>query len=138
MGHSMGGHGALTIALKNPSRFQSVSAFAPICAPMQCAWGQKAFEGYLGNDQSTWAQYDACALIKSGKRVTNILVDQGMDDQFLAEQQLLPEKLEQACGEAGIALTLNRREGYDHSYFFISSFIEEHLRYHYQQLNDVQ
>ncbi|WP_020407157.1 S-formylglutathione hydrolase [Hahella ganghwensis] len=133
-GHSMGGHGALTIALKNPDKFRSVSAFAPICAPSQCPWGQKALMGYLGDNPPLWRQYDTCALIADGSRVESILIDQGLEDQFL-EDQLMPEALEAVCAEKGIALTLNRREGYDHSYFFISSFIDEHLRYHYQQLN---
>ena len=133
-GHSMGGHGALTIALKNPAKFRSVSAFAPICAPMDCPWGQKALTGYLGERSAAWEKYDACALIAGGKKVPAILVDQGLDDQFL-ERELLPGKLEEVCQAQGINLTLNRREGYDHSYFFISTFIDEHLRYHYLQLN---
>ncbi|MCO7225961.1 S-formylglutathione hydrolase [Pleionea sp. CnH1-48] len=133
-GHSMGGHGALTIALKNPQQYRSVSAFAPICAPMECAWGEKAFTNYLGPDRDSWSTYDACQLIKSGHRVDSMLVEQGEADGFLAEQ-LLPEKLQQACESAQIPLKLNRREGYDHSYFFIASFIESHFRYHAAQLS---
>jgi len=133
-GHSMGGHGALTIALKNPRKFRSVSAFAPVCSPMQCPWGSKAFSGYLGADQQSWLQYDACELIKSGHKVQSILVDQGAEDEFLGEQ-LKPENLRTACRNASIDLELNLHEGYDHSYFFISTFIDRHLTYHHQQLN---
>ncbi len=132
-GHSMGGHGALTMALRNPGRFRSVSAFAPIVSPMNCPWGEKALGGYLGPDRAAWRAYDACALIADGARVPEILVDQGTADQFLVSQ-LKPELLEAACHEAGIALTLNRRDGYDHSYFFIASFIEDHLRWHAARL----
>jgi S-formylglutathione hydrolase len=132
-GHSMGGHGALTIALKNPRRFRSVSAFAPIVAPMQVPWGQKAFSGYLGNDRLQWEAYDACALIGAGHRVNALLVDQGEADQFLT-QQLRPELLAAACRTAGIELRLRMRSGYDHSYYFIASFIEEHLRWHHERL----
>ncbi len=132
-GHSMGGHGALTLALSNPGRFRSVSAFAPICAPTQCPWGQKALSGYLGDDRNTWRAHDACALIEDGARVPEILVDQGLDDDFLAEQ-LKPELLEAACERAGIDLTLRRQRGYDHSYYFIASFIEDHLRWHNRRL----
>ena len=128
-GHSMGGHGALTIALRNPGRFRSISAFAPISSPIQCPWGQKALGGYIGADQAKWREYDACALIEDGGRLPGILVDQGLADNFLASQ-LKPELLEAACAKAGIALTLRRQEGYDHSYFFIASFMEDHLRYH--------
>lgn len=135
-GHSMGGHGALTIALKNPLRYRSVSAFAPIVAPSQVPWGQKAFSGYLGDeDKEPWNDYDAVALIKRGAQVDAILVDQGGDDQF-AEEQLKPELLAQACEEASINLTLNMRLGYDHSYFFVASFIEDHIRYHAHHLHD--
>ena len=133
-GHSMGGHGALTIALRNPARFRSVSAFAPIVSPMNCPWGEKALGGYLGPDRAAWRAYDACALIADGARVPEILVDQGTADPFL-QRELKPELLEAACREAGIPLTLNRREGYDHSYFFIASFIEEHLRWHAARLS---
>jgi S-formylglutathione hydrolase len=133
MGHSMGGHGALTIALRNPSRFASVSAFSPICSPMNCQWGQKALSGYLGSDKESWRRYDACALLEDGARVTDLLVDQGTEDQFL-ETQLKPELLERACERAAVLLTLRMHEGYDHSYFFISTFIEDHLRWHAQRL----
>jgi S-formylglutathione hydrolase len=132
-GHSMGGHGALTIALRNPGRFRSVSAFAPIVSPMNCAWGEKALSGYLGPDRAAWRAYDACALIVDGAQVPDILVDQGTADQFLTNQ-LKPELLEAACRDARIPLTLNRREGYDHSYFFIASFIKDHLRWHAERL----
>jgi S-formylglutathione hydrolase len=129
-GHSMGGHGALTIALKNPDYYKSVSAFAPICSPMRCPWGEKALMGYLGPDQFGWLQYDATALINDrGWKGRAILVDQGTNDQFL-ETQLKPELLKEACMQAGVPLDLRMREGYDHSYFFIASFIEEHLRFH--------
>jgi S-formylglutathione hydrolase len=133
MGHSMGGHGALTIALRNPGRFASVSAFAPICAPLQCPWGEKALAGYLGADRAAWREYDACALIADGARLPGLLVDQGLADNFLASQ-LKPELLEAACATAGIPLTLRRQEGYDHSYFFIATFIEDQLRYHARAL----
>ncbi|MDE2583574.1 MAG: S-formylglutathione hydrolase [Rhodospirillales bacterium] len=129
MGHSMGGHGAITIALRNPGRFASVSAFAPICAPTRCPWGKKALLGYLGADRALWRQYDSCALIEDGKRLPGLLVDQGTADSFLNEQ-LHPELLEAACAAAGIPLTLRRQEGYDHSYFFIETFMEDHLRHH--------
>jgi S-formylglutathione hydrolase len=129
MGHSMGGHGAITIGLRNPGRFAAVSAFAPICSPIRCPWGQKALLGYLGPDRAAWRRYDSCALIEDGARLPGLLVDQGTEDNFLAEQ-LHPELLEEACRTAGIPLTLRRQEGYDHSYFFIATFIEEHLRYH--------
>jgi len=129
-GHSMGGHGALTIALKNPDYYKSVSAFAPICSPMRCPWGEKALMGYLGPDQFAWLPYDATALIKDrGWKGPAILVDQGVNDQFL-ETQLKPELLKEACVQAGVPLDLRMRDGYDHSYFFIASFIEEHLRFH--------
>ena len=132
-GHSMGGHGALTLALRNPARFRSVSAFAPIVAPAQVPWGEKAFAAYLGADRTTWRKHDACALIEDGARVAEILVDQGSADQFL-ENQLKPELLKAACAKAGIPLTLNLREGYDHSYYFIASFMADHVRYHAQRL----
>ena len=132
-GHSMGGHGALTIALKNPETYRSVSAFAPIVSPMNCPWGEKALTGYLGADRAPWRRYDACALIEDGARLEHILVDQGEADNFLAEQ-LKPELLEAACAAAEIPLTLNRRPGYDHSYFFIASFIGEHIAYHAERL----
>lgn len=132
-GHSMGGHGALTIALRNPGRFKAVSAFAPIASPMQCPWGEKALSNYIGSDRSSWREYDACALIESGARVPDILVDQGTADGFL-DNQLKPQLLEQACAKVGQPLTLRRQEGYDHSYFFIASFIEDHLRWHAERL----
>jgi S-formylglutathione hydrolase len=133
-GHSMGGHGALTIALKNPGRYKSVSAFAPISAPKQVPWGQKAFTNYLGPDQSKWNDYDASELmLKSGARLPPILVDQGLADQFL-EQQLHPHVFEDACKKVGQPLTLRRHEGYDHGYYFISTFMEEHLRHHARHL----
>jgi S-formylglutathione hydrolase len=133
MGHSMGGHGALTIGLRNPDRFRAVSAFAPIASPMNCPWGDKALSGYLGPDRSAWREYDACALIEDGARVRDLLVYQGAADSFL-ETQLKSELLEQACARAGIPLTLRRQQAYDHSYFFISSFIEDHLRWHAERL----
>jgi S-formylglutathione hydrolase len=128
-GHSMGGHGAITIALRNPGRFRAVSAFAPIASPINCPWGQKALGGYIGADQAAWREYDSCALIEDGHRLPALLVDQGLADNFLATQ-LKPELLEAACATAGINLTLRRQPGYDHSYYFIASFIEDHLRYH--------
>ncbi|GAA5129208.1 S-formylglutathione hydrolase [Alloalcanivorax gelatiniphagus] len=136
-GHSMGGHGALICALKNPDRYTSVSAFAPIANPTQCPWGEKAFGGYLGNDRESWKQWDACELIAAGARVGEIKVDQGEADNFYQDGQLRPQALEAACQEAGIALTLELRPGYDHSYFFIASFIDDHLRYHAHHLRSV-
>lgn len=133
MGHSMGGHGALTIGLRHPDRFKAVSAFAPIVAPGQVAWGEQALGGYLGDDRAAWRKHDAVALIEDGARVPELLVDQGAADQFL-EQQLRPELLQAACDAAGIGLTLNMREGYDHSYYFISSFMTDHLRWHAARL----
>ncbi|MGH8242095.1 MAG: S-formylglutathione hydrolase [Steroidobacteraceae bacterium] len=135
-GHSMGGHGALTIGLRNPGLFRSISAFAPISAPMHCPWGQKAFTGYIGADRERWREYDACELIRSLPTVEGrppLLVDQGLADQFL-EQQLMPERLEQACKDAGHPLTLRRHPGYDHGYYFISTFVENHLRHHARAL----
>ncbi len=132
-GHSMGGHGALTIALKNRSRYRSVSAFAPIVAPMQVPWGQKAFPRFLGGDQEHWKHYDACELVRQQQFGRNILIDQGLGDPFL-ETQLRPELFEQACAKEGQELTLRKHPGYDHGYFFIQSFIEDHLRYHAEQL----
>jgi len=128
-GHSMGGHGALTIHLKNPETYRSVSAFAPIAAPSQCPWGEKALSGYLGNDRASWQAYDSCALIRSQPSKAKILVDQGEADNFLAEQ-LRPDLLQAACADAGQALELRLQPGYDHSYYFIASFIEDHLRHH--------
>jgi S-formylglutathione hydrolase len=132
-GHSMGGHGALTIALRNPDRFKSVSAFAPIVSPLNCPWGHKALGGYLGEDQATWREYDACALIEDGARVPDLLVDQGTADNFLNEQ-LKPELLEATCAKAGQPLTLRMQTGYDHSYYFISTFMAEHLAWHAERL----
>ena len=132
-GHSMGGHGALTLALRHPGVFASVSALAPICAPTQCAWGQKAFSGYLGDDRSAWAAHDASALMRTQRGVPypqGILIDQGLSDKFLAEQQLLPEAFEAACAAAGQPLTLRRHAGYDHGYYFIATRVEDHLRHH--------
>jgi len=132
-GHSMGGHGALTVALNHPGPFRSVSAFAPIVAPSQAPWGQKALAGYLGEDRASWRRHDAVALIEDGASVDEILVDVGTADPFI-EKELRPELLEQACAAAGIPLTLRRQEGYDHSYYFISTFMPEHLRWHAERL----
>ena len=129
-GHSMGGHGALVLALRNPQIYKSVSAFAPVCSPLRCPWGEKALAGYLGPDRSAWRDYDATALIETrGWQGPTLLVDQGTQDQFL-ETQLKPELLREACERAGVAVDLRLRQGYDHSYFFIASFIEDHLRFH--------
>lgn len=132
-GHSMGGHGALVVALKNADRYRSVSAFSPISNPINCPWGQKALSRYLGDDRSTWAQYDASELMKVSKSHLPTLVDQGGADDFLAEQ-LKPEALERAAKSNGYPLELRMQEGYDHSYFFIASFIEDHLRFHAENL----
>jgi S-formylglutathione hydrolase len=132
-GHSMGGHGALTIALKNPGRFKSVSAFAPIVSPLRCPWGEKALTGYVGSDKGAWRPYDATALIEDGARVPELLVDQGEADTFLAGQ-LKPELLAEAAAKAGIPLTLRMQPGYDHSYYFISTFLGDHLRWHAERL----
>jgi S-formylglutathione hydrolase len=132
-GHSMGGHGALTIALTYPERFQSASAFAPIVAPSQVPWGQKALGGYLGDDHAAWRKHDAVALIEDGARVQALLIDQGDADTFRAEQ-LRPELLSAACEAAGIDLTLRLQHGYDHSYYFISTFMADHLRWHAARL----
>jgi S-formylglutathione hydrolase len=135
MGHSMGGHGALTIALKNPGNYKSVSAFAPIAAPIQSPWGQKAFTGYLGDDRATWAQYDATELVKAGHKFPDaVRVDQGSADKFLAEQ-LKPELLAAACKASGQEFDLRMRAGYDHGYFFIQSFIAQHIAWHAHRLN---
>jgi S-formylglutathione hydrolase len=133
MGHSMGGHGALTISLRNPGRFASTSAFAPIVAPSQVPWGQKALGGYLGADQAAWADYDACALIESGARLPDLLVDQGAADNFLIEQ-LRTHLLAQTCEAAGQPATIRIQPGYDHSYYFISSFMADHLAWHAERL----
>jgi S-formylglutathione hydrolase len=133
-GHSMGGHGALVAALRNPGLYRSVSAFAPISAPSQCPWGQKAFSRYLGPDQSTWSAWDATALVEGGARCPDLLIDQGEADQFL-ERELHPHLLEAACRKAGQPLTLRRHAGYDHGYYFISTFIADHIRHHAGVLN---
>ena len=132
-GHSMGGHGALTVALNNPGRFRSVSAFAPIVAPSLVPWGRKALTGYLGDDPTGWRKHDAVALIEGGAFVDEILVDVGDADPFI-EKELRPELLEQACADAGIALILRRQPGYDHSYYFISTFMADHLAWHAERL----
>ncbi|MFC7535832.1 S-formylglutathione hydrolase [Sphingomonas sp. GCM10030256] len=132
-GHSMGGHGALTVALRQPGRFRSVSAFAPIAAPSKVPWGEKALGNYLGSGRTAWEQHDAVALIEAGRTVPALLVDVGGDDPFL-EQQLRPDLLEQACRAAGLPLTLRRQPGYDHSYYFISTFMADHLRWHAARL----
>jgi len=134
-GHSMGGHGALTIALKNPGKFRSVSAFAPIVSPCNCPWGIKAFKNYLGNDTKTWEQYDTVSLVRQTETRIPMLIDQGSNDQFL-EEQLKPALLVEACNEADYPLTYNMRGGYDHSFFFIASYIEEHLRFHAEALKN--
>jgi len=130
-GHSMGGHGALTVGLKNPHIYKSISAFAPICSPINCPWGQKALGNYLGSDQTSWSEYDATELVRNLDAIPEheILIDQGLADQFL-EQELHPHLFEAACTEKGVRLELRRHEGYDHGYYFISTFMEEHLRYH--------
>jgi len=136
-GHSMGGHGALTLALRHPGLFKSLSAFAPICAPTQCPWGQKAFTGYLGDDRAAWAAHDASALMAAqavAPYPQGILIDQGEADKFLAEGQLQPEAFESACAAVGQPLALRRQAGYDHGYYFVTSFIAEHLRHHARQL----
>ena len=135
-GHSMGGHGALTLALKNPDIYKSVSAFAPITAPSQCPWGEKAFSNYLGADKSTWLEHDASALMRARKTPfpQGILIDQGLDDQFL-DTELLPHQFEAACWAAEQPLTLRRHRGYDHNYYFISTFMQDHIAYHSAILN---
>jgi S-formylglutathione hydrolase len=132
-GHSMGGHGALTVALNHPGRFRSVSAFAPIVAPSQVPWGQKALGRYLGEDRAAWCSHDAVALVEDGALVDEILVDVGTADAFI-EKELRPELLEAACDAAGIALTLRRQPGYDHSYYFISTFMADHVAWHAERL----
>jgi len=136
-GHSMGGHGALVLALRHPDKFKSVSAFAPIAAPTQCPWGHKAFTGYLGDDRDAWAAYDASALMRQARQPfpQGILIDQGLADNFLAEQ-LYPEVFEQACRDAEQPLELRRHAGFDHGYYFISTFIDDHIRFHAQRLGD--
>ena len=136
-GHSMGGHGALTLALRHPGVFKSVSAFAPIAAPRQCPWGKKAFSGYLGKDESAWLAHDASALMAAQTTPPypgGILIDQGLADKFLLENQLLPEVFEAACAQVGQPLTLRRQPGYDHGYYFIQTFMADHLAHHAQVL----
>lgn len=135
LGHSMGGHGALTIALKNPERYRSVSAFSPICSPLNCPWGEKALGNYIGNNRSEWEQYDTTALVRSASERLPILVDQGEDDQFLQEQ-LKPELLSAAAAEADYPIEIRLHPGYDHSYFFIASFVGDHIRFHSKHLTD--
>jgi S-formylglutathione hydrolase len=135
MGHSMGGHGALTIALNIPNRFRAVSAFAPIVAPSQVPWGEKALGAYLGDERARWRKYDAVALIEDGARIADMLVDIGTADPFL-EQELKPELLERACAQNEIPLMLRRQPGYDHSYYFISTFMRDHLAWHSSRLED--
>ncbi|MEP0174339.1 MAG: S-formylglutathione hydrolase [Paraglaciecola sp.] len=132
-GHSMGGHGALTIALKNPEKYQSVSAFSPICNPMKCPWGQKAFSAYLGDEQRLWEEYDASELIKKSTTHLPTLVSQGTSDEFL-ENQLKTHTIKEAASINDYPITINMEEGYDHSYYFIASFIEQHLRFHFEHL----
>ena len=132
-GHSMGGHGALTLALHRPDLYRSVSAFSPIVAPSRVPWGRKALGGYLGPDEFHWREYDAVALIEHGRKVRDILVDVGTADPFY-ERELTPERLEEACAKAGQPLTLRRQDGYDHSYLFISTFMNDHLRWHAERL----
>jgi len=135
-GHSMGGHGALTVALRNPGMYTSVSAFAPICNPMTCPWGNKAFTGYLGDDQSAWKRYDACELVKSyNGPPLEFLVDQGSADSFLPAGQLQPDKLVEACAGAKMPCVMRMQEGYDHSYYFVSTFLEDHFAHHAKFLN---
>jgi S-formylglutathione hydrolase len=133
MGHSMGGHGALTISLRNPGRFKSSSAFAPIVSPLNCPWGEKALGGYLGPDRAGWREYDACALIEDGARLPDLLVDQGEADNFL-EGQLKTHLLREACDKAGQPATIRMQPGYDHSYYFISTFMADHLKWHAARL----
>ena len=132
-GHSMGGHGALTLSLRNPGRFKSTSAFAPIVSPLNCPWGHKALAGYLGNDRAAWEDYDACALIANGARLPDLLVDQGDADNFLGEQLKTP-LLDEACRAAGQKATIRMQPGYDHSYYFISTFMADHLHWHSERL----
>ena len=132
-GHSMGGHGALTLALRHPEMFASVSAFAPIVAPSEVPWGENAFGAYLGADRAAWRQHDAVALIEDGATLNELLVDVGLADPFL-DKQLTTQRLEEACAKAGVALTIRRQAGYDHSYFFISTFMADHLAWHAERL----
>ncbi|MEN7537685.1 S-formylglutathione hydrolase [Aurantiacibacter flavus] len=132
-GHSMGGHGALTISLRNPGRYKSTSAFAPIVSPLNCPWGEKALTGYIGGDKAAWREYDACALIEDGARLPDLLVDQGTGDNFL-EEQLKTRLLEEAVAAAGMPATIRMQEGYDHSYYFISTFMADHVAWHAERL----
>ena len=132
-GHSMGGHGALTVSLRNPGRFRSTSAFAPIVSPVNCPWGKKALGGYLGDDSAAWQQYDACALIEQGARLPELLVDQGRADPYL-DEQLKTHLLDEVCREADIPATIRLHEGYDHSYLFVSTFIDDHIAWHAERL----
>jgi S-formylglutathione hydrolase len=132
-GHSMGGHGALTVSLRNPGRFRSTSAFAPIVSPLNCPWGAKALGGYLGDNRSAWREYDACALIEDGARLPDLLVDQGTSDNFL-DEQLKTHLLGEACRAANMSVTIRMQEGYDHSYFFISTFMADHIAWHAERL----
>jgi len=137
-GHSMGGHGALICALKNPDLYRSVSAFSPICNPINCGWGKGCFGAYLGvgaDNKKAWQAYDATALVEAGAKVSDILIEQGLGDEFYDEKQLLPENFQAACNKAGQPLTLNMQAGYDHSYHFIASFIGEHIAYHAKALH---
>jgi len=136
-GHSMGGHGALICALKNPAMYKSVSAFAPICNPINCPWGQKAFSGYLGSNQETWKSWDATEIVKhySGPPFSYILIDQGKEDGFLPEGQLLPGNFVESCREQKLPVVLRMQEGYDHSYYFVSTFIGDHIKHHADVLN---
>lgn len=138
-GHSMGGHGALVLGLRRPDLYGSISAFSPICEPQACDWGQRAFTAYLGEDESDWQRYDAVALIESGEtgRASSIRVEQGGADEFLEAGQLRPERLQAVCDKSSVALEYHLREGYDHSYFFIQTWIESHLDYHLRILNGV-
>lgn len=136
-GHSMGGHGALICALKNPQDYQSVSAFSPICNPLNCGWGKGCFSAYLGDDTTNWKAYDATELVAAGAKFNDILIDQGTADEFYDEKQLLPENFKEACENAGQSLTLRMQDGYDHSYHFIATFIGEHIAYHASALRQV-
>ncbi len=133
-GHSMGGHGALVVALQNPDAYQSVSAFAPICNPINCGWGKGCFSAYLGDDELSWEAYDATALVLAGAQVSDILIDQGTADEFYDEKQLLPESFQAACDAEGQRVTIRMQEGYDHSYHFIATFMGEHIAYHAKAL----
>ena len=133
-GHSMGGHGALICAIRNPQKYKSVSAFAPIAAPMQCAWGEKCLSNYLGENKQNWCEYDASELVKKFGFLSEILIDQGSDDKFLQQQQLLPNIFETACKKANQPLNLRYHQGYDHSYYFISTFMEDHIQHHVKAL----